>query len=56
MWIMFLVVMSKPNTIGYYDQPIAVQQVEFSSREKCLHAVQFSRKRPTVQDAWCVPK
>lgn len=55
MWIMFLVVMSKPST-GVYDAGIAVTQSEFVTKESCIAAVNISKTRNRVTDAWCVKK
>lgn len=55
MWIMFLIVMGNPAS-GHYDSTISVTQSEFSSKEACINAVNFSKKRQKVQDAWCVKK
>lgn len=55
MWIMFLVVMSKPSA-SVYDSTIAVTQSEFVTKESCIAAVNFSKPRNRVADAWCVKK
>lgn len=44
MWVMFLIVMARP-TSGYADASIFVTQSEFSSKEACVAAVNFSNKR-----------
>lgn len=55
MWIMFLVIMSKP-TSSFNDSTIAVTQSEFLTKESCIAAVNFSKTRQRVTDAWCVKK
>ena len=55
MWIMFLVVMSRPPTITD-TAPITVVQSEFSTRDSCIAAVNFSKTRSRIADAWCVKK
>ena len=55
MWIMFLVVMGILNDTNSKDN-ISVTASEFSSREKHVKAVEYSRKRSKVYDTWRVQK
>lgn len=58
MWIMFLVVMGMPSDtrISSYRDTISITTTEFSSKDSCIQAVEFSKKRKKVEDAWCVKK
>lgn len=49
MWILILI------TAGSSDVH-AIDHVEFASRERCIVAQQFSIKRDTILDAYCVQK
>jgi len=50
MWILILIT----SQIG--DAGRAIDHVEFTSRERCIAAQQFSAKRDTIRDSYCVQK
>lgn len=58
MWIM--IVMSdwfgeiRQSTVSAV--PVQMISVEFSSRERCIKAVQFVKQKPKVYDAFCIQK
>lgn len=60
MWIMLVVAMNLYCTDGEcamrQGSSPSVTAVEFSSRERCIKAVEFTRKRQKIQDAFCVQK
>lgn len=49
-WILVLVTASGSNNGR------AIDHIEFTSKERCIAAQQFSIKRDTILDAYCVPK
>lgn len=50
MWVLIIV-----STL--YSSSIGITSVEMgSSKERCVEAVIFSKKRQHVADAWCVQK
>ena len=58
MWVMILmtswfgdIYVSSTSAI-----PVQVVAVEFSNRERCLNAANFSKKQPKVYNAYCVQK
>lgn len=53
---MFIIAMGNPIHVASYAHTIAITQAEFQTREACVNAVQFSKKRTQVADAWCVKK
>lgn len=59
MWIM--IVMSSWLDTGYASQSRAmtspaIATVEFSSRDRCLSAANFTKKQPKIYNAFCVQK
>lgn len=41
---------------GTSAAPIQVTSIEFSSRERCIAAADFSKKQPKIYNAYCVQK
>ena len=56
MWLMFIIAMGSPDYGESTSNPLAITSAEFQTRESCVAAVQFSKKRTQVADAWCVKK
>lgn len=62
MWIMLVVAMNLHCDEGNIacqarqNSSPSVTSVEFSSRDRCIRAVQFTLKRSKIQDAFCVQK
>lgn len=56
MWLMFVIAMGSPSYGQSYANSVAITQAEFQTREACIAAVNFSKKRAQVADAWCVKK
>ena len=59
MWIM--IVMSSWVDSGYSAQSRAmaspsITSIEFSSRDRCITAADFTKKRPKIYNAFCVQK
>lgn len=60
MWIMIVITgfifhnghSSSPDVVS---SP-AITSVEFSSRERCLNAVKFTKQQPKIYNAFCVQK
>lgn len=59
MWIM-IVMSSYFSAKGYSGEEIRVSPsmvtIEFSSRERCINAVKFTKQQPKVYNAFCVQK
>lgn len=51
MWILIVIA-----SAGFGDSGYGITSVEMTSREKCIKAVEFSKKRSRVYDAYCVEK
>lgn len=59
MWIM--IVMGSWVDSGWASQSRAmaspsITAIEFGSRERCISAVNFTRKQPKIYNAFCVQK
>lgn len=57
MWIMILMTSyfgTAGNSAGAAS--IGITSVEFSSRERCMTAVEFSKKQDKIYHAFCVQK
>ncbi|QEP53304.1 hypothetical protein BS46_gp122 [Acinetobacter phage BS46] len=50
MWVLILI------TSSWNSSGLAIDHVEFTSKERCIAAQQFSVKRDTIKDAYCVQK
>lgn len=50
MWILFVII-----AYPISDGP-AVTAVEMHTRESCISAIETSKRRHLVKDAWCVKK
>ena len=51
MWILIVIASS-----GWGDSGYGITSVEMSTRERCVAAVEFSKKRSRVYDAYCIQK
>lgn len=52
MWVLILIT----TTFGSDTAPNIVSVDGFKSREACISAVKFSKKRNEISDAYCVSK
>lgn len=55
MWIMIVMSSYFYNGTGGITSS-SVTSIEFSSRERCVAAVEFTRKQPKIYNAFCVQK
>ena len=58
MWIMIVMsglLADTSFTQGNVVSP-AIASIEFSSRERCINAANFTKKQPKVYNAFCVQK
>lgn len=51
MWILIVIV-----SAGFSDSGYGITSVEMSTRERCIAAVEFSKKRSRIHDAYCIQK
>lgn len=49
-WVLVLI------TSQFNGSGRAIDHIEFTSKERCIAAQQFSVKRDTIKDAYCVQK
>ncbi|MEG2707447.1 MAG: hypothetical protein RR959_08905 [Erysipelotrichaceae bacterium] len=58
MWIM--IVMSSFIVVGSSNSravtSLGITSIEFSSRERCVNAAEFTRKQPKIYHTFCVQK
>ena len=59
MWIM--IVMSSWVDSGWASKSHAmaspsIASIEFSSRERCINAVKFTKQQPKIYNAFCIQK
>lgn len=52
MWALILVTVTYGSSSSY----IITSVDNFKTKESCVKAVEFSKKRQVIQDAYCVPK
>lgn len=50
MWVLILI------SATWNNSGRSIDHIEFTSKERCISAQQFSSKRESILDAYCVPK